>query len=90
MRSEQRKKEILKMISKYLIDETISFKYSNNVINAEGYFKLITYSDGIIEIITNNYNKDFKFLSDNTVEHLLDVIDRIIFNYKRIKNWQNM
>ena len=81
MQIEQRKKEILKIVSIKLIDNKISFNYSNNTINAEEYFKLTIYSKGEIEIITKNYNKDFKFLSDNTVEHLLDVIDRIIFNY---------
>ena len=81
MNLNQRKKEILKVVSIQLIDNKISFNYSNNVINAEDYFKLTIYSESEVEIITNNYNKDFKFSSDNTVEHLLDVIDRIIFNY---------
>ena len=81
MKIEQRKKEILKIVSIKLIDNNISFNYSNNTINAEDYFKLTIYSKGEIEIITKSYNKDFKFLSDNTVEHLLNVIDRIIFNY---------
>ena len=81
MKIEQRKKEILKVVILKLIDNKISFNYSNNKINAEEYFKLTIYSKGEIEIITTNYNKDFKFLSDNTVEHLLNVIDRIIFNY---------
>lgn len=81
MQLEQRKKEILKIVSIKLIDNKISFNYNNNSISAQDYFKLTLYSNNEIEIITNNYNKDFKFLSDNTVEHLLDVIDRIIFNY---------
>ena len=81
MKIEQRKKEILKIVSIKLIDNNISFNYSNNVINAEEYFNLIINSKNEVEIITKSYNKDFKFLSDNTVEHLLDVIDRIIFNY---------
>ena len=81
MKIEQRKKEILKLVSIKLIDNKISFNYSNNMINAQEYFKLTIYSKGEIEIITNNYNKDFKFSGDNTVEHLLNVIDSIIFNY---------
>ena len=81
MEIEKRKKEILKIVSINLIDNKMSFNYRNNVINAEDYFKLTIYSKGEVEIITKSYNKDFKFLSDNTVEHLLDVIDRIIFNY---------
>ena len=81
MKTEQRKKEILKVISIKLIDNKISFSYSNNEINVPDYFKLNINSKNEIEIITKSYNKDFKFLSDNTVEHLLDVIDRIIFNY---------
>lgn len=81
MKVEQRKKEILKVITIKLIDNKISFNYSNNTINAKDYFNLTINSNNEIEIITNNYNKDFKFLSDDTVEHLLDVIDRIIFNY---------
>ena len=81
MQLEKRKKDILKIVILKLIDSNVSFNYSNNKINAEEYFKLTIYSKGEIEIITNNYNKDFKFLSDNTVEHLLNVIDRIIFNY---------
>ena len=79
MRAEQRKKEILKIVSIYLIDNTIPFKYSGNVINVERYFKLISYSNGEIEIITTNYNKDFKFLSDVSDAFILDIIDRIIF-----------
>ena len=81
MQLEKRKKEILKIVSIKLIDNKISFNYSNNTINAEEYFKLNINSKNEIEIITKSYNKDFKFLSDNTIEHLLDVIDRIIFNY---------
>ena len=81
MQLEKRKKEILKVVSIKLIDNKISFNYSNNMINAQEYFKLTIYSKGEIEIITNNYNKDFKFSGDNTVEHLLNVIDSIIFNY---------
>ena len=81
MKIEQRKKEILKVVILKLIDSNVSFNYSNNKINVEEYFKLTIYSKGEIEIITNNYNKDFKFSGDNTVEHLLNVIDRIIFNY---------
>ena len=81
MELEKRKKEILKIVSIKLIDNKISFNYSNNTINVEEYFNLTIYSKGEIVIITKSYNKDFKFLSDNTVEHLLDVIDRIIFNY---------
>ena len=81
MKIEQRKKEILKIVSIKLIDNKISFNYSNNEINAQEYFNLTINSKNEIEIVTKNYNKDFKFLSDNTVEHLLNVIDRIIFNY---------
>lgn len=81
MKLEQRKKEIFKIVSIKLIDNKISFNYSNNEINVPDYFNLTITSKNEIEIITNNYNKDFKFLSDNTVEHLLDAIDRIIFNY---------
>ena len=81
MQLEKRKKEILKIVSIKLIDNKISFNYSNNEINVPDYFNLTINSKNEIEIITTNYNKDFKFLSDNTVEHLLDVIDRIIFNY---------
>ena len=81
MNLNQRKKEILKVVSIKLIDTNISFNYSNNTINAEDYFKLNINSKNEIEIITKNYNKDFIFSSDNTVEHLLNVIDRIIFNY---------
>ena len=81
MQIEQRKKEILKVVSIKLIDNNISFNFSNNEINAQEYFNLIINSNNEIEIITKSYNKDFKFLSDNKVEHLLNVIDRIIFNY---------
>ena len=81
MQLNQRKKEILKVVSIKLIDSKISFNYSNNEINAQDYFNLTINSKNEIEIITTNYNKDFIFSSDNTVEHLLDVIDRIIFNY---------
>ena len=78
MQLEKRKKEILKIVSMYLIDNTIPFKYSGNVINVEKYFKLTTYSNGEVEIIPTNYNKDFKFLSDVSDAFILDVIDRII------------
>ena len=81
MKIEQRKKEILKIVSMYLIDNTIPFKYSGNVINAERYFKLISYSNGEVEIIPTNYNKDFKFLSDVSDAFILDVIDKIIYKY---------
>ena len=81
MQLEQRKKEILKVVSIKLIDNNVSFNYSNNKINAEDYFKLTIYSKGEIEIITNNYNKDFKILSDVSDAFILDIIDRIIFNY---------
>ena len=81
MKIEQRKKEILKVVSIKLIDNNISFNYSNNEINVPDYFNLIINSKNEIEIITNNYSRDFKFSSDNTVEYLLNVIDRIIFNY---------
>ena len=67
MQLNQRKKEILKVVSIQLIDNKISFNYSNNMINAEDYFKLTIYSKGEIEIITNKYNKDFKFSGDSTV-----------------------
>lgn len=81
MQLEKRKKEILKVVSIKLIDNKISFNYSNNVINAKDYFKLTIYSNGEIEIITNKYNKDFKFLSDISDTYILNVIDKIIFNY---------
>ena len=81
MQLEQRKKEILKVVSINLIDNKIPFNYINNTINAPDYFNLTINSKNEIEIITTNYNKDFKFLSDDTVEHLLNVIDRIIYNY---------
>ena len=81
MKIEQRKKEILKVVILKLIDNKISFNYSNNEINAQDYFNLTINSKNEIKIITKSYNKDFIFSSDNTVEHLLDVIDRIIFNY---------
>ena len=81
MNLNQRKKEILKIVSINLIDNKISFNYRNNVINAEDYFKLTIYSKGEVEIIANNYNKDFKFLSDVSNAFILDVIDSIIFNY---------
>ena len=81
MQLEKRKKEILKIVSIKLIDNNISFNYSNNKVNAEEYFKLTIYSKGEIEIITNNYNRDFKFLSDVSDAFILDIIDRIIFNY---------
>ena len=81
MQLNQRKKEILKVVSIKLIDNKISFNYSNNTINAEEYFNLTIKLNNEIEIITKSYNKDFIFSSDNTVEHLLNVIDRIIFNY---------
>ena len=81
MQLEQRKKEILKIVSIKLIDNKISFNYSNNTINAEDYFKLTIYSKGEIEIITNKYKKDFKFLSDVSNTYIIDVIDSIIFNY---------
>ena len=79
MKLEQRKKEILKIVSIKLIDNKISFNYSNNEINVPDYFNLTINSKNEIEIITKSYNKDFIFSSDNTVEHLLDAIDRIIF-----------
>ena len=41
MKIEQRKKEILKIVSIKLIDNKISFNYSNNEINAQDYFNLI-------------------------------------------------
>ena len=81
MQLEKRKKEILKVVILKLIDSNVSFNYSNNKINVEEYFKLTLYSNGIIEIITNKYNKDFKILSDVSDAFILDVIDRIIFNY---------
>lgn len=81
MQLEKRKKDILKIISIKLIDNKISFNYSNNLINVPEYFKLTIYSTGKIEIITNNYNKDFKFLSDVSDAFILDIIDKIIFNY---------
>ena len=81
MHLNQRKKDILKIVSIQLIDNKIPFNYSNNNINAEDYFKLTIYSKGEVEIITNKYNKDFKFLSDVSNAFILDVIDRIIFNY---------
>ena len=80
MNLNQRKKEILRMVSIYLIDNTIPFKYSGNVINVEKYFKLTTYSNSEVEIITTNYNKDFKFLSEVSDAFILDVIDKIIYN----------
>ena len=81
MQLEKRKKEILKVVILKLIDSNVSFNYSNNKINVEEYFKLTIYSKGEIEIITNTYNKDFKFLSDVSDAFILDVIDSIIFNY---------
>ena len=81
MQLNQRKKEILKVVILKLIDNKISFNYSNNTINAEDYFKLTIYSKGEIEIITNKYKKDFKFLSDVSNTYIIDVIDNIIFNY---------
>ena len=53
MNLNQRKKDILKIVSINLIDNKISFNYSNNTINAEDYFKLTIYSKGEVEIITN-------------------------------------
>ena len=81
MQLEKRKKEILKVVSIKLIDNKISFNYSNNMINAEDYFKLTIYSKGEVEIITNTYNKDFNFLNDVSDGFILDIIDRIIFKY---------
>ena len=78
---EKRKKEILNLVIYKLIANNISFNYSNKVIDVKGYFKLTIYSKGIIEIISNNYTKDFKFLSDVSDAFILDIIDRIIFNY---------
>ena len=78
---EKRKKEILNLVIYKLIANNISFNYSNKVIDVKGYFKLTIYSKGIIEIIPNNYTKDFKFLSDVSDAFILDIIDRIIFNY---------
>ena len=81
MQLNQRKKHILKMIILKLIDDNISFKYINNSINAEDYFKLTIYSKSEIEIITNNYNKDFKFSGDVSDAFILDVINKIIYKY---------
>jgi hypothetical protein len=78
---EKRKREILNIVIFKLIANNISFNYTNKVIDVKGYFKLNIYSNNVIEIITNNYNKDFKFLSDVSDAFILDVIDRIIFNY---------
>ena len=78
---EKRKRDILNLIIHKLIANNISFNYINKVIDAKSYFKLTIYSKGEIEILTNNYNKDFKFLSDVSDAFILDVIDRIIFNY---------
>lgn len=81
MQVEKRKREILNIVSFKLIANNISFTYSNKVIDVKGYFKLTICSNNIVEIITNNYNKDFKFLSDVSDAFILDVIDKIIFNY---------
>lgn len=81
MKENNSENRILKIVSIKLIDNNISFKYINNTINAEDYFNLSINSNKEIEIITKSYNKDFIFSSDNIVEHLLEVIDRIIFNY---------
>ena len=81
MQLEKRKREILNIVIFKLIANNISFNYSNKVIDVKGYFKLTIYPNNEVEIITNNYNKDFKFLSDVSDAFILDVIDRIIFNY---------
>jgi hypothetical protein len=57
-----------------LIANNISFNYSNKVVDVKGYFKLTIYSNNEVEIITNNYNKDFKFLSDVSDAFILYIL----------------
>lgn len=75
-----RNKEILSIVIYKLISNNISFCFENNKLDAKNYFKLSFYNDSI-EIITNNYNKDFKFLNSVSNGFILNLVDRIIFNY---------
>lgn len=81
MQKEDRKKEVFKIVTSKLIDNNLSFNYKDNFLNVDDYFKICIYSNNEIEIITNNYRKDFKFLSNVSDAFILGIIDKIIFNY---------
>ena len=75
-----RNRQILAIITYKLMSNNISFKFENYKLDVTGYFKL-SFFNNKVEIITNTYNKDFKFLNDVSDGFILDIIDRIIFKY---------
>ena len=75
-----RNRQILAIITYKLMSNNISFKFENYKLDVTGYFKL-SFFNNKVEIITNTYNKDFKFLNDISDGSIVDIIDRIIFKY---------
>ena len=75
-----RNKQILALVTYKLMSNNISFKFENYKLDVTGHFKL-SFFNNKVEIITNTYNKDFKFLNDVSDGFILDIIDRIIFKY---------
>ena len=75
-----RNKQILALVTYKLMSNNISFKFENYKLDVTGHFKL-SFFNNKVEIITNTYNKDFKFLNGVSDGFIVDIIDRIIFKY---------
>ena len=75
-----RNKQILAIVTYKLMSNNISFKFENYKLEVNNYFKL-TFYNARVEIITNTYNKDFSFSNDVSDGFILDIVDRILFNY---------
>ena len=75
-----RNKQILAIVTYKLMSNNISFKFENYKLDVTGYFKL-SFFNNKVEIITNTYNKDFKFLNGVSDGFIVDIIDTIIFKY---------
>ena len=75
-----RNKQILALVTYKLMSNNISFKFENYKLDVTGHFKL-SFFNNKVEIITNTYNKDFKFLNGISDGFIIDIIDRIIFKY---------
>lgn len=81
MSNYMRNKQILNLVIYKLISNNIKFCFEPNKLEVQGHFRLSVYQEGEVEIVTNNYPKDFKFLNDVSDGFILDIVDRVIFKY---------